>query len=278
MLLIFLTTVTALITQGGLKPAQAGDDAGDLINYSFAVWAGSGVYKVKGADKRFAVLRAPFAYTLRSARYDAPEFSDRIGFRLLLPVVVGIEEETDTDFTFGATALVPGLELHIPVNRHWTLKPFGQFGAGKDTAGGDMKYIFGGGTRSLIRFRWEKFAFGIGNSLILARDQNSTTEESNGFSMLEAGLDIQHPLGLNLFNRDLDVGVFMVASSFFNRVDFLEDEGETERVNLIYTAGLTIGSEKAVSIWEIDIDRVGIEYRWGSEGFRGIGFNLGFPF
>ena len=96
--------------------------------------------------------------------------------------------------------------------------------------------------------------------------------------MLEAGLDIQHPLGLNLFNRDLDVGAFMVASRFFNRVDFLEDEGETERVNLIYTAGLTIGSEKAVSIWEIDIDRVGIEYRWGSKGFRGIGFNLGFPF
>jgi len=141
-----------------------------------------------------------------------------------------------------------------------------------------MKYILGGGARSLISFRWGKFVFGIGNSLILARDKNSAKHESNGFSMLEAGLDIRHPLGLSLLDRELDVGIFMVASRFFNRVDFLEDGGETERVNLIYTAGLTIGSENTVSIWKFNIDRVGIDYRWGRAGFRGIGFNLGFPF
>jgi len=28
----------------------------------------------------------------------------------------------------------------------------------------------------------------------------------------------------------------------------------------------------------VSFDRVGIDYRWGDEGFRGIGFNLGFPF
>ena len=83
---------------------------------------------------------------------------------------------------------------------------------------------------------------------------------------------------LEILNRDLDVGVFMVVSRFFNRVDFLEDEGQTERIKLIYTAGLTIGSEKAVSIWKLDFDRVGIDYRWGNGGFQGIGFNLGFPF
>ena len=278
MLLIFVVVTTGVITQGGVRAARADDDAGDLINYSFAVWVGSGVYKVEDADKRFAVLRAPFAYALRSAKYDEPRFIDRFGFRLLLPVIVGVEEETNTDFTFGATAFVPGLELQIPVNKYWTLKPFGQIGAGKDTAGGDMKYILGGGARSLISFRWEKFVFGIGNSLILARDKNSAKHESNGFSMLEAGLDIRHPLGLSLLDRELDVGIFMVASRFFNRVDFLEDGGETERVNLIYTAGLTIGSENTVSIWKFNIDRVGIDYRWGRAGFRGIGFNLGFPF
>ena len=61
-LLIFLTAVMASITQGGIIAARADDDAGDLLNYSFAVWVGSGVYKVKEANKRFAVLRAPFAY------------------------------------------------------------------------------------------------------------------------------------------------------------------------------------------------------------------------
>ena len=114
--------------------------------------------------------------------------------------------------------------------------------------------------------------------MILAEDRDSTKKEASGFSMLEAGLDVQHPLGLSFLNRDIDVGLFFVASRFFNRVEFLEDGGDTERVNLIYTAGLTFGAKKPVSIWKIDFDRVGIDYRWGDEGFRGLGFNLGFPF
>ena len=277
-LLIYVTAAMALITEGGIMPARAGDDPGDLTNYSFAVWIGSGVYRVTSADKRFAVLRAPFAYTLRNAQYDKAAFRDKLGFRLLLPALVAIEDETETDFTFGTAAFVPGLEVQIPVNQYWTLKPFGQFGAGKDTAGGDLQYIYGGGARSLVSFPWKKFKIGIGNSIILAEDRDSASNESNGFSMLEAGLDVSHPIGLSFRNRALDAGIFFVVSRFFNRVDFLEDGGETERVNRLYTIGVTLGTREPVSIWKIDFDRVGIDYRWGNAGFQGIGFNMGFPF
>jgi hypothetical protein len=275
---ICVIATIVLITNAGKFPAWADDDPDALLNYSFAVWIGSGVYKVPNADKRFAVLRAPLGYTFRSAQYDKPKFRDRLGFKLLLPAVVAVEDETETDFTFGAAAFVPGLEVQIPVNEYWTLKPFGQFGAGKDTAGGDLNYIYGGGVRSLISFPWEKFLFGIGNSVVLAEDKNATTDESSGFSMLEAGLDVSHPIGFTFQGRELDAGFFFVVSRFFNRVDFLEDGGETERLNRLYTIGLTLGTRESVSIWQIDFDRVGIDYRWGNAGFQGIGFNLGFPF
>jgi hypothetical protein len=277
-LLLYVTAAIALIAEGGIISARAGDDPGDLFNYSFAVWLGSGVYKVKSADKRIAVLRAPFAYTLRDAQYDKAAFLDKLGFRLLLPAVVAVEEETDSDFTFGAAAFVPGLEVQIPINKYWTLKPFGQFGAGKDSAGGDLQYIYGGGARSLVSFPWKKFNFGIGNSIILAEDNNSTSNETSGFSMLEAGLDVSHPIDLSFQNRALDAGIFFVARRFFNRVDFLEDGGETENVNRIYTIGLTLGARESVSIWKIAFDRVGIDYTWGNAGLRGLGFNMGFPF
>jgi len=277
-LLLFVIVVIAVITEGGIISARAGDDPGDLLNYSFSVWLGSGVYKVKSADKRFAVLRVPFAYTLRDARYDKAAFLDKLGFRLLLPALVAVEEETDSDFTFGSAAFVPGLEVQIPINKYWTLKPFGQFGAGKDTAGGDLQYIYGGGARSLVSFPWKKFNFGIGNSIILAEDKDSASSESNGFSMLEAGLDVSHPIGFSFRKQALDAGIFFVVRRFFNRVDFLEDGGETERVNRLYTIGMTLGARDSVSIWKIDFDRVGIDYSWGNAGLRGIGFNLGFPF
>ncbi len=276
--LILIVAVLSLIISSATNHARAGEDPGELFNYSFAIWLGSGVYRVKDADKRFAVLRVPAAYTLRPADIEKPAVIDRLGFRLLLPAAVGYEEETDTDFSFGAVALVPGLEVQIPINPYWTLKPFAQLGAGKDTAGGDLRYIYGGGARSLISLPWKKFIFSIGNSLVLAEDRDATSKNSSGFSLFNAGLDVRHPTNFTVFNRQLDVSVFFVANFFRNRVDILSDEGETDRINNLYDVGLTFGFSESISIWMVDLDRVGIDYRWGDQGFRGIGFNLGFPF
>jgi hypothetical protein len=276
--LILLILVFNLIISGVSSPARAGEDPDELFNYSFAVWLGSGYYRVKDSDKRFAVLRVPAAFTLRPADIEKPAVIDRLGFRLLLPAAVGYEEETDTDFSFGAVALVPGLEIQIPVNNYWTLKPFAQLGAGKDTAGGDLRYIYGGGARSLISLPWKKFIFSIGNSLVMAEDRDATSKNSRGFSLFNAGLDVRHPTNFTVFSRQLDVSVFFVANFFRNRVDILSDEGETDRINNLYDVGLTFGFSESISIWKVDLDRVGIDYRWGDKGFRGIGFNLGFPF
>ncbi len=276
--LVCLLFTIAFVTTGANLPASAGDDPDELLNYSFGVWVGSGFYEVKGADKRFAVLRIPAAYTFRKAQYDKDRFIDRLGYRLLIPAVLAVQDETDSNFTFAAAAFVPGLEVQVPVNRYWTLKPFGQFGAGKDTAGGNLTYIYGGGARSLISFPWKRFEFGIGNSVILAKDKNAANGDANGFSMLEAGLDATHPIGINFRDQKLRLGLFFVASRFFNRVEFLEDGEDTERVNRIFNVGLTLGTDDSVSIWKFSVDRVGVNYRWGNSGFRGIGFNLGFPF
>jgi len=276
--LVLLVFVLSLIIGSAPNCARAGEDPGELFNYSFAIWLGSGVYKVKDADKRFAVLRVPAAFTLRPANLEKSALIDRLGFRLLLPAAIGFEEETDTNFSFGAVAFVPGLEVQIPVNNYWTLKPFAQLGAGKDTAGGDLQYIYGGGLRSLINILWKKFVFGIGNSVVLAKDRDATSKNTSGFSLINAGLDIRHPTNLTIFDRQLDLSGYFIISRFWNKVDFLSDDGETDRVRNIYEVGMTFGMSEAVSIWEVSLDRVGIDYRWGNSGFRGIGFNLGFPF
>jgi len=276
--LVLLVAVLSLISSSATNHARAGEDPEDLFNYSFAIWLGSGYYRVGDSDKRFGVLRVPMAFTLRPADIEKPALIDRLGYRLLLPAAVGYEKETDTNFSFGTAAVVPGLEVQIPINNYWTLKPFAQLGAGKDTAGGDLQYIYGGGVRSLVSFPWKKFVFGIGNSVVLAEDRDSTSKESSGFSLVNAGLDVRHPTNVTVFNRQLDVGVFFVANFFQNRVDILRDDGETDRINYLYDVGLTFGFSESLSIWKVGLDRVGIDYRWGGQDFKGIGFNLGFPF
>jgi hypothetical protein len=271
---ILITAALTLIFTFRAKPA-CGDDTEELVNYSFGIWLGSGFYRV--ADKRVAVLRIPFRYTLREEKSSELPLKERLGLKLLLPALVGYQDETDIDFSFGAGAFVPGLEVQVPINKYWTLKPFAQFGVGKDTAGGDFQYIYGGGAKSLVSVPWKKFVLGIGNSIALAQDRDATTDDHNGFSLLNMGLDVRHPTAVTLFNRKLDVSVFGIYYRFFNRVDFYEELGSTKRINWIGEVGMTFGIDDPVSIWGIKFDRVGIDYRWGNR-FRGIGFNMGFPF
>ena len=231
--LFCLTLALCIIIAGGAKQALAGEDPGDLYNYSFAVWLGSGVYKINDADKKLAVLRIPAGYTLRPIQDDKPTLIDRIGFRLLLPAVVSYESETDTDFSYGAVAFVPGLEVQIPVNKYWNLKPFAQFGAGKDTAGGTTQYIYGGGLRSLVSIPWQKFVFGIGNSLVLAENRDASSNDTSGFSMINAGLDIRHPTNLTIFDRQLDISGYFIINYFRNQVDILSDDGNTSKISTL---------------------------------------------
>ena len=55
-----------------------------------------------------------------------------------------------------------------------------------------------------------------------------------------------------------------------------EDPGDL--FNYSFEVGMTFGMSKSISIWKANVDRVGIDYRWGDDGFRGIGLNMGFPF
>ena len=213
-LLVCSLVALSLLFDGAVRPAAAEDSDGDLVNYSFAIWLGSGFYKAGDADKRFAFLRVPFSYTFREGQYDKPAFRERLGFKLLLPALVGYQEETDTNDDLGAAAFVPGLEVQVPINRYWTLKPFGQAGVGNDTGRGDLQYIYGTGIRSLVSIPYKDFIFGLGNSVILAENRNSSTGDVNGFSMLEIGLDMRTPLGFHMLNRQINFGVFFVASRF----------------------------------------------------------------
>ena len=276
--LVYLVVLLGVVVEGGTNHALAGEDPGDLFNYSFAVWLGSGVYNISDADKKLAVLRVPARYRLRPMQSDKSAFIDRLGLRLLLPAVLAYEEETETDFSFGAFAFVPGLEMEIPVNKYWALKPFGQIGAGKDTAGGTLQYIYGGGIKSLVSIPWRKFVFGIGNSWIVAEDKDASSHDTTGFSLFNAGLDIRHPTNFTIFDRQLDIGGYFIINYFRNNVDLFSADGNTSRLNTLYEVGLTFGVSEAVSIWKVDLERVGIDYRWGDEGLKGIGFNLGFPF
>ena len=60
----------------------------------------------------------------------------------------------------------------------------------------------------------------------------------------------------------------------------LDTDGDDENIKAIYKVLITLGlgTAERFSIWKLSADRVGIDYRFSSRGFEGIGFNMGFPF
>ncbi len=261
-----------------VKPAFARENSENLFNYSFAIWLGSGIYRISDADTNFAVLRLPLSYTLKEAQTEGQDMEEKIGFRLLVPMVFGFQTETGTNVHFGAAAIVPGIEILIPINQSWILKPFAHLGIGKDTYGGDLQFIAGGGIKSLYTFSWKKYEFGVGNSILIAGNSNEDSHGTNAFSMLEAGFDVNRPTKITFLNQEVDLGCFIVASRLFNRAEFFKRNQEPKKVGMIYTLGLTLGFDTPLPVWKFDLERVGIEYRWGDAGFQGISFNMGFPF
>jgi len=268
-LIIVVFTALLIFADGYDTNAIADVDNEELVNYAFATWIGSGIYR--SGDRKMAILRIPLRYELRTPEEAVP------GVKLLLPVTLGYYDYRNSAVDFGTGAFVPGVELAFPVNNNWTLKPFGQFGVGKDTGNGNLVYIYGAGLRSLVSVPYNKYTFSIGNSLILADERDKHGDIGSGFNMFEAGLDIRHPLGTSFRGRDLDASVYCVVSRFFNSYEFVEPDGDSDNINTLFEVGLTLGTDEPFNIWKVSLDRIGIDYRFG-DNFSGIGFNMGFPF
>ena len=266
---VALFTVFFLIADGYATKAIADVDNEDLVNYAFATWIGSGIYQT--SDRKMAILRVPLRYELRTPEQAVP------GLKLLLPLTIGYYDYKDSAVDFGTGAFVPGLEFAFPVNKNWTLKPFGQFGVGKDTGDGNLVYIYGGGVRSLVSIPYNKFMFAIGNSLILADERDRHGDLGSGFNMFEAGLDIKHPLGVSVGGREFDAGLYFVVSRFFTDYKFVEPDGDSDSIKTLFEIGITLGAEEPFNIWKVNLDRIGIDFRFGDD-FSGVGLNMGFPF
>ncbi len=126
------------------SPAWAADEPEDVINYAYSNWIGSGFYKV--GDRTVYLLRAPLSYALREAD------SEKWGMELLFPATIGFHEFSDGQDNVGTITFVPGVQFTYPVLENWWLKPFGQFGFGKDFSGSDIAWIYGAGIKSLATF------------------------------------------------------------------------------------------------------------------------------
>ena len=91
-------------------------------------------------------MRVPVELDLVQADFD----QGKVGYRLLLPMSVGIANFNELDdlpdlrFSDAQTfAITPGVEAVIPIRKNWLLKPYIQAGLGWDMTTSARSGIFG---------------------------------------------------------------------------------------------------------------------------------------
>ncbi len=251
--------------------AHGNEDDGDAINWAYQVTIMDGLNY--STQENAQIYDLPFSHTLR------PIEKNPWGIRLKFPVTIGLYniDSTEGAVDVNVLAVVPGVEFQYPLRDNWMLMPLFSFGFGKDTAGGDLRYIYSLGIKHHVFFGWKELDFTYGNSF---RNNGFFTDgggPNDNFTSFDTGLDMRFPLGFSFFNKEALFSIYAVNYYFFDRVRIVDSEENKFEVNVQWEIGITFGTIPFWKIWFFEITRIGLGYRFG-DGLDAIRLVFGMPF
>jgi hypothetical protein len=289
--LVLLGVVSALVQKAA---AQANGRQLDVqVNLPYAVQFGFGSYDVGGLS--VDVFRVPVQHTFAlGPNEDAWRLALTgylgYGHFSFESSVLGPKVTASEDFVF----VLPQAELQIPLRRWWTVKPYVAAGVGRTfngsaavegTSGGEFHveegfvFLYAAGISNLFEFQLQDFVLSVGSRLAAAGDATIGPSRSpnTNYGTLQNGLEVRHPLGLDVKGLVPDVGVSFIYYYFFPSAKFsLPGESPLEVSNQ-FEFGINIGSAKPAKLWIFNNPRIGVSYRFG-DGLTGVRAQFGFPF
>jgi hypothetical protein len=246
----------------------------ELFNWYYASVFGTGYYRV--GEEQVGAIRVPLRYDLRAAS------AEHWGIRLTLPVTFALAEFDLDDFNLGKvrahgmTAL-PGIELEIPLRADWWLRPFVNLGGGWEFESNSSATIFSlGATTLYTRPAFEGSRLALGGRLAYAG--YSAGAEASDLVLLSLGGEIAVPLGFELAGRGALVAFQLIGTVYFKELEFLMPSTGTEEVSREVELGVALGVVRPFEVLGVSFDRLGLAYRQGDNGLRGVRLVASFPF
>jgi hypothetical protein len=253
---------------------QRADQASELFNWYYAAVYGTGAYKI--GEETVGVIRLPMAYTIREMT------DEQWGWRLTFPVSSALAQFDLTDFDLGHTnvaglSVFPGIEAEIPLRPEWTVKPFANMGAGWEFSQKTSARIWSVGASTLYRRGLSpKWPLGLGLKLTYAGYSSDGTSSTLG--AISYGADLGLPIETEVAGHPGFVGAQIVATTYFNKLDFLFPGSPTGDVSNEVEIAVTLRVHKPFEMLGVSFDRIGLGYRQGSDGLKGVRVVASFPF
>lgn len=278
-LLIFLP-VQAVLAQATLQDA----DPVRQVHWSMGAFFGTGWYQVDNNRSVF-VFRIPPRQTIRTAGFDESG-KRQVGVEIQYPLSFGLHNLDDVpdfiDFdNYGTISFTPGVQVEIPINRKWSLRPYAHIGAGYERESGEWASIWYGGLKSRYllgdseRMRWSLL-----NAVYYA-GYRPQFQKRGRYGSAMAGLEFSQPLGnLEIGGDALRLNWHLTYNYLFDKLNFHVGDGVFESIEDQWEIGLALAKQnKNMKFWFLSFEHIGLSFKWSSNGnYNAISVNLRSPF
>jgi len=276
----FVLLVSVLAATSLCSAQETGGELDDNdFNYVYSTVLGTGFYST--SSERVFILRVPLKWTVA-------EFNDKSSLDLLVPVSVGVRELLDEEGNLEipdrlmTASFLPGLAWDYKAKDNWQIAPSLQAGVAQDFQDDTTAWLYSIGVRSYAWWDIGKHRLGLGNRIVGAGQHIESSNDQQGFVMLENGLDWNYQLPWSLADHPLSTSIFVLWQHFIDDMAIDGISGESTALDDLYQLGFTFGFRETITVWGfIPISRVGFSVVRGNTAgggeLKALSFNLGFP-
>ncbi len=254
------------------------------VHWAMGAFFGTGWYQVD-QNRSVFVFRIPPRQTVRKSGFDE-NGNRKLGVEIHYPVSFGLHNMDDVpdfiDFdNYGTITFTPGVQIEIPVNDKWYLRPYAHIGAGYEKETSKWAGIWYGGLKSRYllgesaRLRWSLL-----NAVYYA-GYKPEFEERGRYGSVMAGLEFSQPLGnWKLGGDQVRLNWHVTYNYLFDNLNFHVGEDRVESIRDQWEFGLALSKDnKPMKIWFMSFEHVGLSYKVSSNGhYNAISVNLRSPF
>jgi hypothetical protein len=271
---LFLTFVALVLP--ALAVAQSEEVS--TIHWAYSTYFGTGWYQIGDERDAFSIRFAP-RRPVRTASLD--EDGPRIiGMELRIPVTVGLNHFPLDDLpgsvdpaNLANVSVTPSIYFDVPVNDRWTLRPFIAAGWGTVLNGDESAWTYWTGLRSRFTFGPGKVDAALVNSIGFVGYTPNNGPSTNFWPIMTA-VEMAAPLGsLRHDDRQLMLHWHAGYTFFQDDLDVVRRDLTTEPISDQWELGLAVSKVDApITVWRLKFDRVGLAYRFSSDGeLQGVG-------
>ena len=258
---LFLFTLGLVVSSNSINAQEFNINE---LNYGFATYLGTGIYKVE--DRDVQIYQMPFSYEFNLAE------SNKWQLKLRAPVTLGFYGFTSSDFvdtglpdSASTFSFVPGIQALYPVKKNWLLGAFLDAGIARNLESDDSNQIYGAGIVSLYEHQIKHSTLTLANRLLYAKDKGSDIDQADDFAYFETVIDVRLPSKVTKKNYVIDFSLYYANYRYFDDLDFVRPNKRPVEVVIQNEIGITFGLKHAIKWQYLKIPRIGIGYRHGDE-------------